>query len=80
MSRTLDAMAEAGLVERRARENDGRVRECALTKAGQAAFREVWPLMCSVEERMFGGIPDEEREAFLSTLQRILNNIRRHDF
>jgi hypothetical protein len=28
---------------------------------------------------MFRGIPDEERRAFVATLQKLLNNIRRHD-
>ena len=61
MSRTLDAMAEAGLVERRPRKDDGRVRECVLTSAGTRAFADVWPLMRSQEERMFAGLEGEER-------------------
>jgi hypothetical protein len=30
--------------------------------------------------RMFSGIPDAERLAFVTTLQKILSNIRKHDF
>ncbi len=80
MSRTLDALVEAGLVERLARKDDGRVRECALTAAGAAAFSHVWPLMRSLEERMFAGVAGEEREVFFATLSKILRNIRQHDF
>lgn len=80
MSRTLDAMAEAGLVERRPRDTDGRVRECILTPEGENAFTEVWPLMRSAEERMLDGIPAAERDRFLETLSAILRNIRQHDF
>ena len=79
MSRTLDAMAEAGLVERRPRKDDGRVRECVLTPAGTRAFADVWPLMRSQEERMFAGLEGEERRVFLGTLAKILRNIRKHD-
>lgn len=80
MSRTLDAMAEAGFVERRPRDTDGRVRECLLTEAGEGAFAEVWPLMRSAEMRMLDGIPAAERSSFMKTLGTILRNIRRHDF
>lgn len=80
MSRTLDAMVEAGLVERRPRKDDGRVRECALTEAGRRAFDEVWPLMRSQETRMFAGLEADERQVFLDILSRILRNIRQHEF
>ena len=29
---------------------------------------------------MMDGIGDEEQQVFLSTLQKILNNVRQHDF
>ncbi|GAB5374476.1 MAG: MarR family transcriptional regulator [Acuticoccus sp.] len=80
MSRTLDALADAGLVERRPREADGRVRECSLTPAGEAAFADVWPLMRRAEARMFAGIDAADRASFMATLGHILRNIRQHDF
>lgn len=80
MSRTLDAMQEAGLVDRAPREGDGRVRECSLTPAGEAAFRAVWPIMLEQEARMLAGIPAPEREAFLATLRKVLRNIRKNPF
>ena len=78
MSRTLDAMEEAGLVLRKQRADDGRVRSVSLTNAGKSAFRAVWPLMRGEEERMFEGIDGAERDALLATLSKVLRNIRRH--
>lgn len=76
MSRTLDALAEAGLAVRRPREGDGRVREVVLTEAGEAAFADVWPIMKREEAKMFAGIGRAEREAFLATLRAVLRNVR----
>ncbi len=35
--------------------------------------------MAEAHERMFHGIPDEERHAFVGTLNKILTNIRKHE-
>lgn len=72
MSRTLDAMAVAGLVERRSRAADGRVREVALTESGRTLFLEVWPLMRDAEARMLVGLDLEERATFIAMLRKIL--------
>jgi len=78
MSRTLDQLQEAGLIARRPREKDGRVREVVLTPEGEAAFHDVWPVMREQEGRMFAGIGEAERERFLATLRIILRNVRKH--
>ncbi len=80
MSRTLEALEKAGLVRRVERETDARVREIYLTDEGRAAFERVWPDMHAAYAEMFTGIPEAERAAFVGTLQRILGNIRQHDF
>ena len=80
MSRTLESLEKAGLVRRVERESDARVREIYLTDSGRAAFEQVWPDMHAAYEEMFRGIDDAERAAFVGTLQRILANIRKHDF
>ncbi|MEM7695518.1 MAG: MarR family transcriptional regulator [Pseudomonadota bacterium] len=80
MSRTVDAMAEAGLVERRGRDGDARVREVVLTDAGRAAFDGVWPLMNAAEQRMLEGLSEAERPAFVAALRTVLHAIRKHDF
>ncbi|SLN63185.1 transcriptional regulator SlyA [Roseivivax jejudonensis] len=79
MSRTLEAMEKAGLIHRRARDTDARVREITLTDAGRAEFDAVWPLMYARYEDMFAGIDEAERTAFIGTLQKILKNVRLHE-
>ncbi len=78
MSRTLDALEARGLIRRDARAGDARAREIALTEAGADAFARFWPAMRAGHERMFAGIGEDEREAFVATLRRILRNIRRN--
>jgi hypothetical protein len=35
--------------------------------------------MAEAQARMFRGIPEDERRAFVSTLQKMLANIRKHE-
>jgi hypothetical protein len=35
--------------------------------------------MAEAQARMFRGIPDDERRAFVGTLQKMLANIRKHE-
>ena len=80
MSRTLESLENAGLVRRVERKSDGRVREIYLTDAGRAQFDAVWPVMFAGYESMFAGIDDAERSRFVGTLQKVLHNVRKHDF
>ncbi|WP_436637446.1 MarR family winged helix-turn-helix transcriptional regulator [Microbaculum sp. FT89] len=80
MSRTLDGMERDGLVRRRNRRGDARVRELHLTEKGREAFREVWPVMYESLKRMFAGFSDAEYETLIGLLTRVLRNVRRHDF
>jgi MarR family transcriptional regulator for hemolysin len=80
MSRTLDAMEREGLVRRKNRPGDMRVREVHSTAKGRKAFQRIWPIMHDSLRGMFGGISDEEYETFIALLTRVLKNIRRHDF
>jgi DNA-binding MarR family transcriptional regulator len=80
MSRTVEAMEKAGLLERSEREGDGRVREICLTRKGRAEFDRVWPTMHARYEEMFAGIDEEERAAFVATLQKMLRNVRVNAF
>ncbi|MXN63448.1 MarR family transcriptional regulator [Stappia sp. GBMRC 2046] len=79
MSRTLDGLESQGYVRRIARADDARAREIFLTDAGAAAFARVWPLMRDAYEKMLAGIGEEEREAFLGTLRKIMRNVRKHN-
>jgi MarR family transcriptional regulator, transcriptional regulator for hemolysin len=76
MSRTLDALEDQGFIERRARPEDMRVRKITITDAGRAAFDACWPVMFQSYEAMFKDVDSAEYFAFLSTLQKILRNMR----
>lgn len=80
LSRTLDALASDGLIRRQTDPEDSRATRIFITEAGRCAFDSLWPEMADNWRRMFAGIPETEERAFLGTLQKILVNIRKHDF
>ncbi len=80
MSRTVAAMTEEGLLRRTGDAQDSRVRRIHITGAGRALFDAAWPAMFDQAERLFTGIPEDERAAFVGTLRKILGNIRVHPF
>ena len=80
LSRALDQLASDGLVRRGPDPNDSRVTRIGITETGRAALDQLWPSMARIYAQMFKDIPDEERQAFVATLQKMLKNIRKHDF
>lgn len=80
LSRALDQLAGEGLIQRETDTGDSRATRVHITEAGRAAFEAMWPQMAASYARMFQGIPDDERRAFVATLQKMLGNIRKHDF
>jgi len=74
MSRMLDAMEEQGLIRRQAREDDLRVREVHPTNSGRAAFSRFWPTMYESFTKLFQGIEEEEYQAFVVTLHKLIRN------
>lgn len=80
LSRAIDGLEADGLVTREPDETDSRASRICLTDTGRAAFDRLWPHMLDAHDTMFAGIEAGERAAFLSTLRRILANIRKHDF
>ena len=79
MSRALDGMEADGLVRRRQREADMRVREIHVTEKGREAFREFWPEMHEAFGRMFAGISEAEYETLIRLLTRVLRNVRQNE-
>jgi DNA-binding MarR family transcriptional regulator len=79
MSRTLDLLEERGLVRRKPRASDLRVREVEITAEGRETFSTFWPVMLAHYQRMFRGIGEDEYAQFITTLQKILRNIRLGD-
>jgi DNA-binding MarR family transcriptional regulator len=79
LSRALDQLDADGLVRREADPDDSRATRVFLTEAGRTAFETLWPCMAESYARMFRGISDDERRAFVGTLQKMLANIRKHE-
>jgi MarR family transcriptional regulator for hemolysin len=74
MSRMLDAMEEQGLIRRQAREDDLRVREVHPTNSGREAFSRFWPTMYESFSKLFQGIEEDEYQAFVVTLHKLIRN------
>ena len=79
LSRALDQLAGEGLIRREADASDSRATRIFITDGGRTAFEALWPRMAEAHARMFRGIPDDERRAFVGTLQKMLTNIRKHE-
>jgi len=79
LSRALDQLAAEGLIRREADSTDSRATRVFITEAGRTTFESLWPRMAEAHSRMFRGIPDDERRAFVATLQKMLANIRKHE-
>jgi MarR family transcriptional regulator, transcriptional regulator for hemolysin len=77
MSRTLDVLEKRKLVRRAQRATDMRVREVQVTQEGRDAFAAFWPVMFGRFEQMFQDIGEEEYSQLVSTLHKVLRNIRR---
>ncbi len=79
LSRALDQLVADGLARRETDANDSRVTRVFITDAGRAAFERIWPSMARAYSKMFTRIPDDERRAFVATLQKMLSNVRKHE-
>jgi DNA-binding MarR family transcriptional regulator len=76
ISRVIDAMARAGLVERRpgsgSASGDGRNTFAALTRTGLSTLRRAWPHhLRSVRQRAFDHLTAEETRTLGSILERL---------
>lgn len=80
LSRTLDGLENDSLVRRAPDPEDQRATRVFITSEGRATFDRIWPRMARTYAQMFAGISEQERRAFETTLQKILINIRKHDF
>ena len=79
LSRALDQLQAEGLIRRTTDPDDSRATRVTITDAGRETFQTLWPHMAEAEDRMFKGIPEAERQAFVATLQKMLLNIRKHE-
>ena len=79
LSRALEQLTTDGLIRRESDAADSRAVRVFITDAGRASFESLWPHMAEAQARMFRGIPEDERRAFVATLQKMLANIRKHE-
>jgi DNA-binding MarR family transcriptional regulator len=79
LSRALDQLQAEGLIRRETDASDSRAVRVFISDAGRAVFEDLWPHMADAQARMFRGIPEDERQAFVATLQKMLINIRKHE-
>ncbi len=79
LSRALDQLQADGLIRREVDSADSRAVRVFVTDAGRSTFESLWPHMAKAQARMFRGIPEAERGAFVATLQKMLANIRKHE-
>lgn len=80
LSRALDGLVADGLVRREQDARDSRGVRVYLTDAGRETFERLWPHMAAAYAAMFRGVPEDERLGFVATLQKLLANIRHHNF
>tara|TARA_R110002096_G_scaffold87751_2_gene201245 strand:- start:2045 stop:2596 length:552 start_codon:yes stop_codon:yes gene_type:complete len=80
LSRALDQLGGDGLIRREVDSSDSRATRVFITGAGRRVFEALWPHIARSYAAMLHGIGEDERRAFVVTLQKILRNIRQHDF
>ncbi len=79
ITRSLDRMEKAGLVERFSSPNDRRVKIIGVTQAGEELLREVQPAARVANERVERGFTAEEARLLGDLLDRVYENCREED-
>lgn len=75
LSRALDGLAAEGLVRREPDPQDSRGIRVHMTPQGRETFERLWPHMARAYAAMFRGVSEDERRAFVATLQKLLENV-----
>jgi DNA-binding MarR family transcriptional regulator len=73
ISRIVDELEAAGLVERQADPDDGRATRAVITAAGERAFRDAAPVyLASIEERFTRHLLGLEQRTITAALERVV--------
>ena len=80
LSRALEKLVKTEMVRLENDQIDTRGTRVFITSAGRDAFAKIWPRMAASYEQMFQNITESERVAFVSTLKKILGNVRKNEF
>jgi DNA-binding MarR family transcriptional regulator len=70
-------MEDLGLVRKEACEQDRRVSHIFLTPTGNTLAGEVKEICSSVDQQAWAGIAEGEKQAFMNTFQKIVENLKR---
>ena len=76
VSKLIGRMEKLGLVERCADPEDGRIVNIHLCDAGREALAKIRPLALTHYQGAIAGIDEEERKALITTLHKVLENVR----
>lgn len=75
VSRIVDQLEREGLAFREICDEDSRFVQVMLTKAGEKAFREIYPVATKHQEQGLQGFTRQEIKTLIGFLERIQNNI-----
>ncbi|MDI6026343.1 MarR family transcriptional regulator [Corticibacterium sp. UT-5YL-CI-8] len=79
VSRLVDRMAEGGWVERRADDNDRRVRMVFPTERSRGVFTKVKGMAHQIFDEALTGLSSDQRHAFVNGLETIIANLSEAD-
>lgn len=72
LTKLLNGLDKAGLIERRRSQTDGRAVELILSKKGMSVVNQAVDLMNSYNEKVLVGLKASERSRFLQMLKRVI--------
>jgi MarR family transcriptional regulator for hemolysin len=79
LTRLIDRLQEAGLVERRPDPDDRRAQRLFLTTKAQPLIEKMWGEAARVREKAMAGLPPQKREELVDTLAAMKSNLRTMD-
>lgn len=79
LTRLIDRLQAAGLVERRADPDDRRAQRLFLTEEARPLIGEMWAVAAGVREKAMAGLPRERREQLVDALAAMKANLGRFE-
>ena len=80
LTRVVDKLVQSGHLRRGTDPDDSRAIRVFLEPDGRAAYESLRPALDRNYSAMFADVPDKEVAEFVTTLQKLLNNIRSHNY
>ncbi|MCP4330188.1 MAG: MarR family transcriptional regulator [Alphaproteobacteria bacterium] len=80
LSRIVDRMAQARLVERRQAPGDARIAEVFMTDAGRATFDRIMPIAMRHYRVAVDGLTEDEHRVLIEALHKVLATVRATEY